>query len=557
VPAAPKPAVPIAAPKQAQPGTPRPAAAAAADPFHGRTLGNYRIERRIGKGRWGAVYLANQTSMNRPVAMEILAPEASGDETARENFVAAARAKAAVQHPHILSVYEADQAEGCYFYTHQYVDGLTLAQLAARGEGLSEHVALQTIKFVAQSLFHLHQQNIAHAIPEATDIYIGSDGLPYLSNLAMAGDAMPATQEEIAALARIIRSVMPGGQAQDPALQAMLLRMGITGEHGFQAWPPLFQAIQAIEPKVIPADAFKLSAHDEAAIRAVEEARKRQKNAIILSIAGLVAFLIILGVVIWWQFLRPATHDYSDTMVKVDGGDFIYQDGQKLTLPTFYIDKYEVTMSEYAKFLDYLESHGNPTTYDSELQPAGRSHVPRDWDIYWGRASSSFSQFRTVRGVPITPDCPVFNVDYFDAYAYAKWKGRRLPTEEEWEKAARGPNGNLYPWGNAWDPAKLNAGGDYQSDPVPGYKPGVDGFTWWAPVDAVETDKSYYGAIGMAGNVSEWTGSWDPSKTYVVIRGGNYKSTAAQAITTNSIKAYPQQIAETLGFRTASDTAPK
>jgi formylglycine-generating enzyme required for sulfatase activity/CheY-like chemotaxis protein len=535
----------------------RPAVAAVADPLLGKTIGAYRVECRLGKGKWGPVYRAIQTSMNRPVAMELLAADKAGDEAARQNFVATARAKAAVQHPHILSVYEADEADGHYFYTHEYVDGYTLAQLEAKGDGLSEPMALQTIKCVAQGLSHLHNHNIAHSIPDATDIYIGADGLPYLSNVAQPTEEMPAMQEEICTLGRVIQAALPGGRAQDRGLQAMLTRMGITNQLGFQSWPPLFQAIQAIEPKVIPADAFKLSAQDQAAIKAVDAARKRQKMVVIASVASLVLFLCALGAVIWWEFLRPETHDYGDEMVKIDAGDFIYgPEGQKMTLPTFYIDKYEVTMAEYEKFLEFLKANGNPTTYDSELQPAGLSHVPRDWEIFWGRASSQWPGYRTVRNVPISPDCPVFNVNYFDAYAYAKWKGRRLPTEQEWEKAARGPSGNLYPWGNQWDPTKLNAGGDYQSEPEQGYKPSVDGYTFWAPVDALQTDRSPYGVIGMAGNVSEWTDTWDPSKTYVVIRGGNYKSTAEQALATSSIKTFPQHFAETLGFRTASDNPP-
>jgi len=523
----------------------------------GKSLGNYKIERRLGTGKWGPVYLAIQTSMNRPVAMEMLSAEAGEDEASRQHFVATARAKAAVQHPHILSVYEADQAEGRYFYTHEYVDGLTLAQLVARGEGLSEPMSLQAIKYVSQGLAHLHHQHVAHSIPDATDIYIGVDGLPYLSNVALPGEEIPAAQDEIQALSAVIRSVLPGGQAQDRGLQAMLMRMTIATQAGFQSWSALFQAIQAIEPKVVPADAFKLSAQDQEAIRAVEEARKRQKRAVILSVAGLFVLLWLIGFGIWFEFMRPSTHDYSGEMVQIPAGTFIYQDGEKRTLPEFYIDKYDVTMAEYEKFLEYLAAHGDPTTYDSPLQPKEMKHVPHDWDIYYGRASSSISGYRTVKGVPVSLDCPVFMVNYFDAYAYAAWKGRRLPKEEEWEKAARGPAGNLYPWGNEWDPKKCNSNADYQPDPPPGYKPLVDGFTWWAPVDALPNDRSPYGVIGMAGNVSQWTDSWDASKTYVVIRGGNFKYGADHALTTFAIRdAAPTTATESLGFRTASDKAP-
>jgi formylglycine-generating enzyme required for sulfatase activity len=531
----------------------------------GKIIGSYRIQRPLGKGKWGPVYLANQTSMNRLVAMELLAAEVAHDEAARANFVATARAKAAVQHPHILSVYEADQADGYYFYTHQYVDGSTLAQLAGRGEMLSEPAALQTIKCVAQGLSHLHHNKIPHVVPDANDIYLGKDGLPYLSNVAQPTEEMPASQEEIIHLSHIVRTVLPGGHAQDEALDSMLVRMTIPTMSGYQSWAPLFQTIQQIEPKVIPADAFKLSAQDKAAIRAVEDTRKRQKMVVTMSIAGVVVLLLALVVAAWFLYLRPEAraHDYSNEMVQIPAGEFIYQTDEKVTLPTFYIDKYEVTIGEYKKFLDYLKAHGDTTEFDDPLQPKGASHIPRDWDLYYARAAAPLPRWRMVKppsgngaGAPITLDCPVFNVNYYDAYAYAKWKGRRLPTEQEWEKAARGPNGNIYPWGNQWDPQKVNAGTDYVAEPDAGYIPAVDGYTWWAPVDAIQSDRSAYGVIGMAGNVSEWTGSWDAGRTMVVIRGGNFKSTSDQAMLTAALKKYPDTIAQTLGFRTASDTPP-
>ncbi|HEX4086142.1 MAG TPA: SUMF1/EgtB/PvdO family nonheme iron enzyme [Chthoniobacteraceae bacterium] len=545
-----QPRIPVAVP--AAPKSPEPP-----DPLIGAALGAYHIERRLGAGKWGAVYLATQTSVNRPVAMEVLSATAAADEQMRQDFVATARAKAAVQHSHILSVYEADQSGGYYFYTHEFVEGATLDQLRARDEGLTEPIALQTIKFVGQGLAYLHQSRIGHPIPEASDIYLGVDGMPYLSNIALGSAEMPGVQDEIRALSAIICAMLPGGQARDQGLRALLMRMAQPTQSGFQSWIALFQAIQAIEPKVIPADAFKLSAQDQAAIRAVEEARKRQKLQVMMSIAVLFVFIWVVIIALWYEFMRPKMHDYSNEMIKIPAGTFIYQDGQKITLPDFYIDKYEVTLAEYAKFLDFLKKDPHPAEFDSPQQPDGLQHTPPNWDIMWGRASSSLPNVHNYRGQPLTVDCPIFNVNFYDAYAYAKWKGRRLPTEQEWEKAARGPVGNAYPWGNDWDPKKLNAGADYQANPEPGYKPAVDGFCWWAPVTAFPDDRSPYGVIDMGGNVSEWTNSWDETKAYPVIRGGNFKSTPAQALATAAIRdAGPLTTSETLGFRTASDKPP-
>ena len=197
------------------------------------------------------------------------------------------------------------------------------------------------------------------------------------------------------------------------------------------------------------------------ASRIVELAKKRQRRSLLISSAvSLCLFGLALGS-IWWFFFRPKGGDVRtfNRMIEIPAGEFIYQDGQKLSLPAFFIDEYEVTIGQYAEFLTYLEQHpGEAAKFDHSEQPKGKSHVPAGWadqnlatgpmQGYYARAK----RWGRYRDASLDVNCPVFGVDWFDAFAYAKWKGRRLPTEQEWEKAARGTQGFKYPWGNEPDP---------------------------------------------------------------------------------------------------------
>jgi formylglycine-generating enzyme required for sulfatase activity len=142
----------------------------------------------------------------------------------------------------------------------------------------------------------------------------------------------------------------------------------------------------------------------------------------------------------------------------------------KVYISAFYIDKYEVTNALYKRFLNET---GNP-------QPP-----------FWNDPKYN------------APDQPVTGVTFYDAQAYVRWAGKRLPSEAEWEKAARGGlTGKRYAWGNETP----DAGGTYRANYDPGARAGsdVDGYAYPAPVGSYPPNG--YGLFEMPGNVWEWCG---------------------------------------------------
>ncbi|MEI7958066.1 MAG: SUMF1/EgtB/PvdO family nonheme iron enzyme [Verrucomicrobiota bacterium] len=564
-PAAGSPSAPQAAPVAvAQPVTAACAdpAELAADPLLNSKIGNYTVIWKLGEDDWGSIYIANQTTMARPVAMTILSTEiAMNDPEAQKRFLARAQAKAVVKHPSITSVYEAGQAGGHSYYTCEYADGSQLAEMQASGATIDDKTALRIIKVVTEGLAYLHRNEIPHDALEARHICLDKTNEPHFSNTAvLAGEGRGEMRRDVATLAASVLALLPTGAAA-PGLQNLLSRMSMGEAGGFASWDELLGAISELMPKIIPTDAVKITAQEQAAIRAVEKMKREQKRSFILTVA--LCSMGVLGVVgyLYWLFTHNDERDTS-AMVKIPAGEFIYQDGQKATTGEFWIDKYEVTLAQYQRFLDALTR--NPTTeYDAPNQPKAKTtHLPnnsqQEWATWYGRAKIG----KPARYIPMDLNCPVFNVDYWDACAYAKWAGKRLPTEQEWEKAARGTDGRLYPWGNKFDPKKANLGKDYVQTPGPNSTGTVDGYFYWNPVDRMMEDCSPYGVIGMLGNVAEWTSTWDPQTKGPIIRGGSFHKAEANLTFRTGIKEVKppvdaNNVFEFVGFRCVSDTPPK
>ena len=300
----------------------------------------------------------------------------------------------------------------------------------------------------------------------------------------------------------------------------------------------------------MPLEAAKISAQDRAAVAAVAAAQKQQKQSLYWSLASLAALLFLVVALVLWKF--SSNERTLDDQIEIPEGEFPFgAAADPVTLPAFWIDKYEITYGQYAKFVEFLKGH--PTTeFDEPRQPrikAQDMHKPKDWDIFYGRAVAG----KPAHGIPIDLNSPVMEVDWWDAYAYAKWKGRELPTEQEWEKAARGTKGFIYPWGDEPDPKKANSNNDYHNGD-PKAKGEVDGYSFWNPVDKIKGDRSQYGVVGMAGNVAEWIGTWDDAKKHPLVKGGSFMASDLRLDSRKDLD--PSSISEALGFRTVSHTAP-
>jgi formylglycine-generating enzyme required for sulfatase activity len=208
-----------------------------------------------------------------------------------------------------------------------------------------------------------------------------------------------------------------------------------------------------------------------------------------------------------------------------------------VSIPTFWIDRTEVTNEQYKRFID---ATGRPVPYVAEPWAA-----PYNWD----RAARTYPDGQG--------DMPVVLVSWDDAAAYARWAGKRLPTEAEWEYAARGAQGKKFPWGDSWNAALCNSLGSDPFDATP------------APVGSFPKGASWCGAMDMAGNVWEWVADWyspeyysaSPSKDpagpatgrYRAIRGGSWGSPSDLCRSYARGFRPPYARSDAAGFRCAAD----
>lgn len=148
--------------------------------------GNYRVIRLLGRGTMGSVYLAEQVSMARPVALKILPPSLSSDHAFVERFLREARAAARLNHPHIVAALDFGEFESCYFLAMEYVDGASLSALLVRDGPVDEPRAVAMGLQVISALEHASSHNVVHLDVKPANIMVQKDGNVKLTDFGLA-----------------------------------------------------------------------------------------------------------------------------------------------------------------------------------------------------------------------------------------------------------------------------------------------------------------------------------------------------------------------------------
>ncbi|HKZ86550.1 MAG TPA: SUMF1/EgtB/PvdO family nonheme iron enzyme [Anaerolineae bacterium] len=217
-------------------------------------------------------------------------------------------------------------------------------------------------------------------------------------------------------------------------------------------------------------------------------------------------------------------------MALAPAGEFLMGEGNdthSVYVAAFYIAKYPLTNRAYKAFVD-----------------AAGHKAPRHWQTGYPEALD---------------DHPVVNINWYDALAYCRWLSDttghhyRLPTEAEWEKAARGTDSRTYPWGNVFDKARCN-----------GWEAGMG---WTTPVDCYPSGASPYGVLDMVGNVWEWCSSLHADYPYRAddgredlaaegwraLRGGSWLDHEWGVRAARRLSGQPDYVSHNTGFRVARE----
>ncbi len=539
----------------------------------------YEILRWLGGGGMAQVFLARHRVHGALFAVKVLNVGLAQEPRIVARFLQEARTAVTLSgHPNIVPVFDVCEQNGLNFLIMQYVEGEDLAAFLAGHDKLTTDTAIDIVLQVADALAWACSKGVVHRDLKPSNLYLNRSGRVMILDFGIAkaieSPSYTLTEERLGTPYYMSPEQIRGEECGTPSdlysLGVVFFEL-LTGSRPFRGDsnraieqahlnlpPPNLRKLDPAIPSQVVSVVEKLLSKDPAkryqlpkdliadlnryGIERQNHPAKRTAvwpRSSFIGVALAVLLLLAAGAYLLLRNVHPETRadrtplpsqsldGLGGRMLLIPAGAFSFGDDdpgspngkETVQIGNFYIDETEVSNQSYKKFCDQTGHH----------TPVSRSFTRN-------------------------PDFPVTNVSFEDAQSYAKWAGKRLPSEKEWEKAARGTDGRLYPWGNQ---------------------------LWTDPPEAVQpvltnpARRSPYGVYNMAGNVAEWTTSHYPigeaeirdmtrllgktafSRQWRVIKGGYFgpDPQARRAWKTYIRRGFPEDVTVSgvIGFRCVSD----
>ncbi len=435
----------------------------------GMQVGDYYLQELIYEGMATRTWVAHQLSVNREVIIDSLNRSMHSDEEVVANYLSDVRTKAKVDHPLIGSVFEAVREENICFYAREKIPGVTLYDLVIQREKLKPVEIVHILKQIADANLYLESKKLATLPLSPNQVFITDSGMCRMVNMAVGGrrDYSVSTEDKVMLgehFLKLLKTDEPGATRTTSLLEFMA-----DAEREIPlTWEQIKDLSLAVERQLSEPLATMDLKSSTMLIKKNGMSKKTIRNL------SIVVGLLVVGGIVAKIATREKTVQISELsdVVEVDVNAF-REKFKGAKLKEFTIDSHEVTIAQYADFLRKL-SPELVERIQHESQPAYKiSFEPDDWEAMLNAAKSG----KEWNGLKMSLDCPVVGVDWWDAYAYAEFHSRRLPTEEEWRAAL------------------LTSGTEAQS-----LKPSP-----WGKVKQESEDVTQNKIYGLAGNVSEWS----------------------------------------------------
>lgn len=501
----------------------------------GRVCGSYEVSVPAGPHPLGRLYWAKHQQLQRSV--QILVPP-SGSSV----FPKAIRALARVNHPAVYSLYESVPWENRILVAWEPVLQPSLLHLRLSGE----KPALLPCARLATALSSVLAEMESSAVPARRlgeyDYTLSPKGTVRLRNpAAYPGQPEASVHDNARDLAQFLEPWLDG-----PSRSAELLRILY---HPGPSGLDLLRQTREFEHRLAEVRAIHVRAEEREAEKKTRQAQVLRRWAIGAGTALAAAFLALYAQVLFDRFFRDVPARLPEAELAVPAGKILWN-GEKVEVAAFFMDRHEVTVGDYEQFLAAMRVDPDWSRWlpakDRTQKNSPADLEPRDWQEILRRARKE----ERYQDQIISRDTPVFNVDFASAAAYAAWKGRRLPTLEEWVRAASGDDQRRFPWGPSAQPSPANLG---MARDAATRRDSADSFFNAAPGESFPGDRGPFGHFDLGGNLSEW--AIGPLRKEVAL-GGNF--TDPEPISLERSRRQdadrndppPQSRLEVIGFRT-------